>query len=108
MMTPDKMQAIQALRPNAQVTVRGDDIEWHDTNQTQPTDAEIQTKLNELIAAQPMAELRAERDRLIAQTDWWASSDLTMTQAQTDYRQALRDITANATSLDDVTWPTKP
>jgi hypothetical protein len=52
--------------------------------------------------------LRKERNRRIAETDWWASSDLTMTQAQTDYRQALRDITESATSLDDVTWPTKP
>jgi len=31
-----------------------------------------------------------------------------MTDAQTAYRQALRDITSSATSLDDVTWPTKP
>lgn len=55
-----------------------------------------------------LAALRKERNRRIAETDWWASSDLTMTQAQTDYRQALRDITESATSLDDVTWPTKP
>jgi hypothetical protein len=55
-----------------------------------------------------LAALRKERNRKIAETDWWASSDLTMTQAQIDYRQALRDITDSATSLDDVTWPTKP
>ena len=55
-----------------------------------------------------MKELRAERDKLIAATDWWASSDLTMTDAQTAYRQALRDITDSASSLDDVTWPTAP
>ena len=59
-------------------------------------------------AERDLAALRFERNRLIAETDWWAGSDLTMTQAQTDYRQALRDITDNATSLDDVTWPTKP
>ena len=52
--------------------------------------------------------LRNERNRLIAETDWWASSDLTMTDAQTTYRQALRDITNTYTSLDDVVWPTKP
>ena len=68
----------------------------------------VETKLNELNAAEPMKELRAERDRLISATDWWASSDLTMTDAQTAYRQALRDITDSATSLDDVTWPTAP
>ena len=69
---------------------------------------EVNEKLQDLTAAEPMKELRAERDRLIAATDWWASSDLTMTDAQTAYRQALRDITEDYDSLDDVVWPTKP
>ena len=69
---------------------------------------EVNVKMQDLTAAEPMKALRAERDRLIAATDWWASSDLTMTDAQTAYRQALRDITDDATSLDDVTWPTAP
>ena len=70
--------------------------------------ATVSAKRDELIAAQPLKELRAERDRLIAATDWWASSDLTMTAEQTEYRQALRDITDSYLSLDDVVWPTKP
>jgi len=70
--------------------------------------SQVLAKKTELINAEPMRLLREERDRLIAATDWWASSDLTMTSAQTTYRQALRDITKSATSLDDVTWPTKP
>ena len=69
---------------------------------------QVSTKQAELIDAQPLKELRAERDRRIAQTDWWASSDLTMTSEQTAYRQALRDITETYTSLDDVVWPDKP
>jgi hypothetical protein len=73
-------------------------VTWDDVNK----------KLQDLTAAEPMKELRAERDILIAATDWWASSDLTMTDAQTAYRQALRDITDSASSLDDVTWPTAP
>lgn len=69
----------------------------------------VAAKEAELIAAYKLAELRTERNRLIAETDWWAMSDTpTMTSEQTTYRQALRDITDNATSLDDVTWPTKP
>jgi hypothetical protein len=59
-------------------------------------------------ADRALAVLRAERDRRLAETDWTANSDVTMTAAMTTYRQALRDITDNATSLDDVTWPTKP
>ena len=72
------------------------------------TCSQVSAKKTELVNAEPMRLLRAERDRLIAETDWWAGSDHTMTAAQTTYRQALRDITDSATSLDDVTWPTKP
>ena len=70
--------------------------------------SQVSAKKTELVNAEPMRLLREERDRLIAATDWWAGSDHTMTAAQTTYRQDLRDITDNATSLDDVTWPTKP
>ena len=52
--------------------------------------------------------LREQRNLLIAKTDWWASADLTMTDAQKKYRQDLRDITKTYKSLDDVKWPTKP
>ena len=52
--------------------------------------------------------LRDARNLLLTVTDWWAVQDRTMSQAEKDYRQALRDITDSATSLDDVTWPTKP
>ena len=55
-----------------------------------------------------LASLREVRDRLIAETDWWASSDLTMTEEQITYRQALRDITESYSSLTTVVWPTKP
>lgn len=55
-----------------------------------------------------LAMLRAERDQLLAETDYLALSDNTMTDAMASYRQALRDITKTYTSLDDVVWPTKP
>ena len=53
-------------------------------------------------------EVRELRNKKITETDWWANSDLTMTQAQIDYRQALRDITNTYSSLDGVVWPEKP
>jgi len=68
----------------------------------------VKAKFDELEAGEPLKLLREERDRRIAQTDWWASSDLTMTSEQTAYRQALRDITDSYQSLDTVVWPTKP
>ena len=72
------------------------------------TYAQYTAKYTEIENAEPMRLLRKERNLRIAETDWWASSDITMTQAQTDYRQALRDITDTYSSLDDVVWPEKP
>jgi hypothetical protein len=54
------------------------------------------------------AEVRDERDRLLAETDWWAVSDRTMTAEQITYRQELRDLPANTADPLNVTWPTKP
>lgn len=98
----------EMFRITTGVDDNGAPIENADQSAWGVTWSEVSTKLTELHNAAPMQELREERNRRLAQTDWWAGSDLTMTQAQTDYRQALRDITDNATSLDDVTWPTKP
>ena len=77
--------------------------------------SQVSAKKTELVNAEPMRLLRVERDRRLADTDWWAVSDRTMTTDQTTYRQALRDLPASATpSLDSdgnltgVTWPTKP
>jgi len=100
--------ALCALTPTAEYTIRGTKIEWHSKDISQPSDDAIATKIDELKAAEPMRLLREKRNRLIAETDWWASCDLTITDAQKKYRQDLRDITKTATSLDDVTWPEKP
>ena len=70
--------------------------------------AAVSAKKDELVAAEPMRLLREERNRRIAETDWMGNSDVTMSDAWKTYRQELRDITKSATSLDDVTWPTKP
>ena len=86
----------------------GSAIESDDTSTWGVTWAQVSAKKTELVNAEPMRLLREERDRRLAEVDWWASSDLTMTAAQTTYRQALRDVPANYTSLDDVVWPTKP
>lgn len=68
----------------------------------------VSAKKTELDAAEPLKLLRAERNRRLTETDWWVLPDRNATQAQLDYRQALRDITNTYTSLDDVVWPTKP
>ena len=58
-----------------------------------------------------MAELRSKRDRLLADTDYLALSDQTLSTEMSTYRQALRDITNGITTveqIDAITWPTKP
>ena len=69
-----------------------------------PTDSQI--------AASKLAVLRDERNAKLAETDWLITMHKEKgTNIPTEwktYRQALRDITDNATSLDDVTWPEKP
>jgi hypothetical protein len=69
----------------------------------------------QLDATIPIGLLRAERNRLLAETDWWANTDVTMSAEHTTYRQALRDLTSTQTAVMDsfggitgVTYPTKP
>tara|TARA_R110000824_G_scaffold399093_1_gene603943 strand:- start:310 stop:525 length:216 start_codon:yes stop_codon:yes gene_type:complete len=52
--------------------------------------------------------IRDRRNQLLAETDWWAVPDRTMTTAQTNYRQNLRDLPASNADPDQVTFPTKP
>ena len=61
--------------------------------------------------ARRMADLRDQRNRLLAETDWYGMSDVTMDSDMTVYRQALRDITKTTPAddaLSNITWPTKP
>ena len=128
-------EAILALDPNCQFVLRGaeptDAISFNaafslvvgvdEANDTailsdNPDDWEeagitwgtVKIKLADLNDKEPIKLLREERNRLIAETDWWASSDLEMSLARATYRQQLRDITKTYTSLDDVVWPDKP
>ena len=83
-------------------------IESSDPSDFGVTWEQIEAKLIELETEIPLTELRTERTRRLEETDWWALSDQTMTEEQIEYRQALRDITENYTSLDNVVWPEKP
>jgi hypothetical protein len=56
------------------------------------------------------AAVRSKRDSLLAETDWMALTDVTMSAEMATYRQALRDITthANFPNLEDADYPVKP
>jgi len=61
--------------------------------------------------ARALATLKQKRTRLLAETDFWGNSDMSMTDAMTTYRQALRDLPAGKDTVDkcnNATWPTKP
>ena len=61
--------------------------------------------------ARRMVSLREQRNQLLAATDFYALSDVTMDSDMTVYRQALRDITKQTPAddtLSNITWPTKP
>ena len=93
--------------------------EYSDTYQSiimiegaKPTESDFTAKYNELDAVEPLTFLREERDHRLSETDWTRMDDNGLSDSAkaswATYRQELRDITDNATSLDDVTWPTKP
>ena len=103
-----KIKALENLRPTAAWVFRLGELEWLDENQTQPTEAEIQAEIARLEAEQPWKELRQQRNRLIAETDYLALSDSTLSAEMATYRQALRDLPANTTDPANPVWPTKP
>ena len=112
--------ALQLLKPGAQWVLRGADysgLEWVDKIQTAPTETEINNKIAELDAAEPMRLLRIERDTRITKTDWRVLPDQSPTDDWINYRQALRDLPASATpkldsnyelDFSSFTWPTEP
>lgn len=59
-------------------------------------------------AAAKASEVREQRAKLIAETDWMALSDNTLSPEWAAYRQALRDITEQPGFPFEVTWPSKP
>lgn len=126
-------EAIQALDPNCRFVLHGEPTDAISFNNSfrlitgvdandlailsdDPDDWEkagitwgtVKIKLADLNDKEPIKLLREERNKLIAETDWWASSDLDMPLERATYRQQLRDITKTYSSLDDVVWPDKP
>lgn len=74
------------------------------------TKAEQEAEYTARKVAEAEKAVRTKRDGLLAETDWMALTDVTMSAEMTTYRQALRDITAHANfpNLADTDWPVKP
>ena len=111
------LDAVNDLVPNAKFV--GDAtkiIEWHDFR-SQPTEEQIQAKIAELQAAEPMRRLRIERNLLLQQTDWRTTNDYPYADqsAWASYRTQLRNLPESAEptldengNLTNVVWPTPP
>ena len=98
-------------------TSDGSAIESDNPSEWGVTWKQISDEITKLDAAAPLVELRRQRDAKLVETDWYALSDVTMSDDMKTYRQTLRDLPAhsngkNATLengvLGNVSWPEKP
>ena len=107
------IRAIQKINPDAEVSVSQNDIDtiqWHNgTTPIPKSDIEAQLPVVEFDMA--MEDLRFKRNRLLAETDYLALSDNTLSTDMATYRTNLRNLTNGLSTVEDVnnvTWPTKP
>ena len=89
--------------------INGNIVQFTAEEETAADNAE--TAWNNAAPARALADLRSKRNRLLAETDFYGNSDVTMSDDMTTYRQALRDLPAGKDTVDkceNATWPTKP
>lgn len=105
-----------SVRDGVEQNANGDWVEKYVARDMFADDAELGTKAEQEAEYQATLDAataetnRATRDAKLAETDFYALTDVTLTAEMTTYRQALRDITthANWPNLNDDDWPTKP
>jgi hypothetical protein len=100
--------SVVSIEDNDDGTLTCYDADGNVVTFTAAEETAIDTEATSVNDANELRILREVRNKKLVETDWWAGSDRTMTQAETDYRQALRDITDTYSSLATVVWPTKP
>ena len=89
--------------------INGNRVQFTEAEET-ARDAEEKT-WRDAAPARALADLRQRRNQLLAETDFYALSDVTMSEDMETYRQELRDLPSGLTTVEDVdtvTWPTKP
>ena len=78
-------------------------LEWY-KDEPEPTLEQLQ----EALWKGSWEQARTHRTGLLAATDFYALSDVTMSDDMATYRQDLRDLPASTENSEDVVWPTKP
>ena len=118
-------EAITELYPGKQYSVRDNDYEqitWYETDTSKPSKAELDAKIAELEADEPMRCVREIRNWYLQQTDWTQGADIRALRgaewcaAWDAYRQQLRDITSSGVTpiIDEmgvvtgINWPAQP
>lgn len=104
-------QALQNLKPGAQWVLRGDEysgLEWLDTEQSCPSEAEVSAEVARIKAYAPMKACKEKAKQLIALTDWSQYPDVQLDNKQefVDYRSVVRDYIINPVAEPD--WPIVP
>lgn len=89
-----------------------DEINFFGSDIQKPPKEEFEAKLQELIDAQPLKDLRKERDRRLSKCDWVViratSTDTPVPEEWKTYMQALRDLPANIEDPVNPVWPVSP
>ena len=109
----------QMFRKVTGADANGSAIESADPKDWGSTWEKVTAEKKKLTDAEPMRLLRLERNRLLAESDWMANSDVTMPDEWKTYRQQLRDFPASpkinpqlqddgTLNMTSVSWPTKP
>lgn len=110
------IEALISLDPSRTWTVKDDSydsIVWDESDSSlRPTREEVEAKLQELIDAQPLKELREERNKRLTKCDWVAIRAFTTGTPVSDewkaYMQALRDLPSTTEDPANPVWPTPP
>lgn len=110
------IEALISLDPSRAWTVKDDSydsIVWDEGDSSlQPTREEVEAKLQELINAQPLKELREERNKRLAGCDWVTlkaySTDTPVPDEWKVYMQALRDLPSTTEDPANPVWPVRP
>lgn len=110
---PNLIEVLEILRPNAAYSIDESASEQvvlysEDNELAYPSESELLAKSAEIPSIQAFKSLRVKRNRLLAETDYLALSDVTLSAEMAEYRQALRDLPANTSDPANPTWPVKP
>ena len=98
----NKADALLSLRPNAEWTLRGDDLEWLDQTQSEPTAAEIDAEVARLQTIEPLKADIEQAKKYLAETDWVVVKIAEMNLEGTDVKGQYLDILSHRKLMREV------